>query len=84
MEISIRELKTNPSYYIRCAEQGELVWITAHKRMVARLIAVTKQEPQLHKLELPNINWSGKKPALPHQRLQIEGKSLADTVLEMR
>lgn len=84
MEISIRELKINPSYYIRCAEQGEAVWITAHKRMVARLIATSKQEPQSTMLELTNIVWNGKKPPLLTQRTEINGKSLADTVLEMR
>lgn len=84
MEISIRELKTNPSYYIRCAEQGESVWITAHKRMVARLIAVSKKEPQAYTETLPNVSWTGKKPALPAQRWQLEGQSLAETVLEMR
>ena len=37
---SIAELKSNPSRYIRLAERGEPVVVTAHRRPVARLMRI--------------------------------------------
>ena len=38
MEVGIRELKNNLSRYVRLAETGEHILITAHGRTVAELI----------------------------------------------
>jgi antitoxin (DNA-binding transcriptional repressor) of toxin-antitoxin stability system len=84
MQASIRELKTNPSYYIRCAEEGHVVWITAHKRVIARLISAVRSTTSDSLGEVTNIAWNGKKPKGGRLRPTLKGKSLADTVLEMR
>lgn len=84
MQISIRELKVNPSYYIRQAEAGHAVWVTSHKRVVARLVAAPESIFQEDLGNIPNISWTGKKPHIRHKRLKIKGKPMSDTVLEMR
>lgn len=84
MQASIRELKANPGYFIRCAEEGQAVWITAHKRIIARLVSVVRSESRERLGEVPNITWNGKKPKGGRLRPILKGKSLADTVLEMR
>lgn len=84
MQVSVRELKTNPSYYIRQAEAGEAVWITSHKHIVARLVAVTDTKVSAVLGDVSGVQWSGKKPRGGRSRPVITGKSLADTVLEMR
>ncbi|OQX13964.1 MAG: hypothetical protein BWK73_10850 [Thiothrix lacustris] len=84
MQISIRELKVNPSHYIRQAQAGHTVWLTSHKQVVARLVAATTPASQALLGNIPNVNWMGKKPNLNRVRPTLRGKSLADTVLDMR
>lgn len=84
MQISIRELKVNPSHYIRQAQAGHAVWLTSHKQVVARLVSVTAPASQTLLGNIPNVHWLGKKPNFNRQRPSLRGKSLADTVLEMR
>ncbi len=38
MQISIRELKANPSYAIAKTQRGERVQITSHRKVVAELV----------------------------------------------
>jgi prevent-host-death family protein len=84
MQISIRELKVNPSHYIRQAQAGHTVWLTSHKQVVARLVSVAAPASQTLLGNIPNVHWMGKKPNLNRPRPTLRGKSLADTVLEMR
>ena len=39
MQVSIRELKANPSHAIATAQRGERVQITSHRKVVAELIS---------------------------------------------
>ncbi|MFA7239275.1 MAG: type II toxin-antitoxin system prevent-host-death family antitoxin [Sulfuricellaceae bacterium] len=84
MQISIRELKVNPSYYIQQAETGHSVWVTSHKRVVARLVSATPPEALFGLGNLANVSWNGKKPKGGKLRPILPGETLADTVLEMR
>lgn len=84
MQISIRELKVNPSHYIRQAQAGHTVWLTSHKQVVARLVSVAAPASQTLLGHIPNVHWMGKKPNLSRPRPTLRGKSLADTVLDMR
>ncbi|HPE58925.1 MAG TPA: hypothetical protein PLB10_01200 [Thiolinea sp.] len=84
MQISIRELKANPSFYIRQAGAGHSVWITAHKRVVARLLAASSPSTSRMLGEIPNVSWNGEKPAGGRLLPSLKGASLADTVLEKR
>lgn len=84
MQISIRELKVNPSHYIRQAQAGHTVWLTSHKQVVARLVSVMAPASQALLGNIDNVHWSGRKPNLNRIRPTLRGKSLAETVLEMR
>lgn len=42
MQISIRELKANPSRAIALTQQGQRVQITSHRKVVAELVAPSK------------------------------------------
>jgi antitoxin (DNA-binding transcriptional repressor) of toxin-antitoxin stability system len=56
MQISIRELKVNPSHYIRQAQAGHTVWLTSYKQVVARLISVPAPASQTLLGNIPNVH----------------------------
>ncbi len=84
MKTSIRELKANPSYFIRQARAGHAVWITSHKRIVARLESAGPSEDASPFSHIPGVVWNGKKPEYRPPTVAIKGKPLSDTVLDMR
>jgi prevent-host-death family protein len=51
METGIRELKDNLSRYIRLAEAGEQILVTAHGRVVAELVAPIEKRRQSSKFQ---------------------------------
>lgn len=59
MTVGIRELKNNLSRYVRKAEAGERVAVTAHGRVVAELV--------------PPLSQSGKAPSSRFERLVASG-----------
>ncbi|HEX2824751.1 MAG TPA: type II toxin-antitoxin system prevent-host-death family antitoxin [Burkholderiales bacterium] len=93
MDVSVRELKSRLSEYLRRAAQGEEVIVTSHGREVARLVpprghdAATEDELIARFRELPWVRpGSGRKPRLPKPVLRLdEGeKTLAEMVSELR
>lgn len=95
MEISVRELKSRLSEYLRKVAAGEEVVVTSHGKEVARLVpprsrrraASTEAELIARFRSLPWVRpGSGEKPALPKPLIRIgEGdKTLAEIVNEQR
>lgn len=84
MYISISELESAPFYYLRCAEQGKVIWLITHQQRVAQLVSISRQELQISTHLLLNISWNGKKPKLPPRIIPKQSQSFAETVLEMR
>lgn len=95
MEVSVRELKSRLSEYLRRAAAGEEVIVTSRGKEMARLLAPRARRPRASiEAELiarfRSFPWvrpgTGKKPALPKPLIRIdEGeKTLAEIVSEQR
>jgi prevent-host-death family protein len=95
MEISVRELKSRLSEYLRKVAAGEEVVVTSRGKEVARLMpprsrrraASTEAELIARFRSLPWVRpGSGEKPALPKPLIRIgKGeKTLAEIVSEQR
>lgn len=95
MEISVRELKSRLSEYLRRVATGEEVVVTSRGKAVARLLppsarrraASSEAELIARFRSLPRVRpGSGKKPPLPKPLIRIgKGeKTLAEIVSEQR
>lgn len=98
MQVSIRELKANPSHAIATAQRGERVQITSHRKVVAELVspaAVGAQTSPLSDEEaMQRLLNSGMvaKPATQPMRLGKalvfppgpQGQTMSDLVIELR
>ena len=95
MEISVRELKSRLSEYLRKVAAGEEVVVTSHGKEVARLSpprarrrAASTQAELIARFR--NLPWvrpgSGEKPALPKPLIRNRKgeKTLAEIVREQR
>lgn len=85
-EVSVRDLKTHLSDYLRRVRDGESLLVTSRRRPLARLMPV----PQAGGDELgwlaalENVHWAGGKPRGGRHRPVIRGKTAAQRVLEDR
>ena len=85
METSIRQLKAHLSAYIKKAAAGEAVTVSVHKRPVARIVPFKVNAPRSKLIELPGVQWNGRKPAgLPKGETMRKGVSLSAWVKEDR
>lgn len=95
MEVSVRELKSRLSEYLRRAESGEEVVVTSRGREVARLLPPhTRRRATTAEAELiarfRNLAWvrpgSGRKstPLKPAVRIGKDAKTVAEIVSEQR
>lgn len=94
MKISVRELKSHLSEYLRRVEAGEEVLVTSHKRIVAKLVppnavgeeyAVTQEVMNERLKSLPWVRWSGGKPQQRSGVAVKQGdKSLSESLLDDR
>ena len=88
MNVSVREFKDRLSKYLRLVDEGEPVVITSHNKPVAILNPVARTDkPGLQQLlAAGKLKWSGRCAHIdPHRPVAaIEGKSVAETVLEDR
>lgn len=95
MEISVRELKSRLSEYLRKVAGGEEVVVTSRGKAVARLLPPRARRPAVSQeaeviARFRGLAWvrpgSGRKPALPKPLIRIgKGeKTLAQIVSEQR
>lgn len=98
MQVSIRELKANPSKAIALMHRGEIVLITSHRKVVAELVApkTTLQAKQTLTDEeaMQRLIDSGAVAQMPTKRFELpepvvfapskDGKNMSDLVIEMR
>ena len=98
MQISIRELKANPSQAIAVMQSGERVQITSHRKVVAELVQpqnvvtnppVMSDEEAIQKLLASGlIVQAATKPMKLGEPLVFppgpNGQTMSDLVLEMR
>jgi prevent-host-death family protein len=95
MEVSVRELKSRLSEYLRRVSDGEEVVVKSRGKEVARLIPPrARRRSASNEMELiarfRSLPWvrpgSGEKPKLPRPLIRIERgeKTLAEIVSEQR
>lgn len=96
MEVSVRELKSRLSEYLRRVAEGDEVVVTSHGREVARLVAPRSRQRKAAADEaelvarirrMPGVRpGADKRPPLPSPRTRIrEGeKTLSEIVSEDR
>jgi prevent-host-death family protein len=86
MRVSVRDLKAHLSQYLSQAGNGELIEITSHRRVVARLSGVARAEHAgvARMLASGAAQWAGGKPAGAAVRLTPRGRSVSDLLLEDR
>lgn len=86
MQVSIQEFKSHLSRYVGEAQSGNLIELTSHRKVVARIVGV----PLVESVGLTNLlsagvaTWQGGKPAGASLSLQRQGKLVSAMVLEDR
>lgn len=85
-EVSVRELKTHLSNYLRRVRAGESLVVTSRRRPLARLTPVP--QPGTDELAwvsaLEDVHWAGGKPKGGRHRPVVRGKTAAERVVEDR
>jgi len=86
MQVSINEFKSHLSKYVGQAQSGEIIELTSHRKVVARMTGVLKtDQPGLAKLlESGAASWQGGKPVGANLNLKAEGTSVSTLVMEDR
>ena len=82
----MREFKSHLAKYINDAQAGQVIELTSHRKIVARIIGVPPSEHQgITRLLAAGVaSWSGGKPKGATLALSQGNKSLSAMVLEDR
>lgn len=87
MPVPIRELKANLSRVLLRARQGEVIEVTSHNKLIARIVGVPPNAGAGLRglIARGGLSWSGGKPQLePPVDLVTPGTSVSRIVLEDR
>ena len=86
MQVSMQEFKSHLSRYVSQAQSGQLIELTSHRKVVARIVGVppTDGAGVSCLLAAGVATWQGGKPAGAAFRLQEHGKLVSALVLEDR
>jgi prevent-host-death family protein len=90
IEVSVRELKSRLSHYLRMLEGGEQIKITRRGKTVGTIIPTPEEDrlrAKLAELQAKGIiSWSGQNPVFPKKGVKMRGKgpSIAEMVIEDR
>lgn len=86
MQVSMQEFKSHLSRYVSQAQSGELIELTSHRKVVARIIGVPQADSAgvARLLAAGVATWQGGKPAGAALKLQAHGKLVSAMVLEDR
>lgn len=86
MQVSIHELKSHLSQYVGKAQSGEVIELTSHRKVVARLVGVPPADSAgvARLLATGAASWQGGKPAGAAFELQAGGKLVSVLVQEDR
>jgi prevent-host-death family protein len=85
MNISIQQLKSNLTHYLRLANQGETVVVTSHDKPVAKIESFSEKAKAMPDIQL--VQWARVKPRLTRSLVEspkIEGESLSDWIVSNR
>ena len=86
MQVSMQEFKSHLSRFVNQAQSGQLIELTSHRKVVARIIGspVANNTGVSRLLATGVATWQGGKPAGAEFRLQERGKLVSTMVLEDR
>jgi prevent-host-death family protein len=86
MQVSMQEFKSHLSRYVDQAQSGQLIELTSHRKVVARIVGVPPADSAgVSRLLAAGIaTWQGGKPVGAAFRLQEHGKLVSALVLEDR
>ena len=88
MQVSVRELKSRLSHYLRLVRAGETVLVTSHDKPIARVEAVSQERrsPLDRLAAAGGVAWSGGKPRVRGvSATPLDGDKMAsEIVLEGR
>lgn len=86
MQVSIQEFKSHLSQYVGQAQSGQLIELTSHRKVVARIVGVPQAECAgvARLLASGAASWQGGKPAGAAFTLSQGGKPVSELVLEDR
>lgn len=86
MHVSIQEFKSHLAKYVNQAQSGELIELTSHRKVVARIIGVPKTDSEgvARLMEAGNATWQGGKPVGASLQLKNDGNPVSAMVLEDR
>jgi len=90
IEVSVRELKSRLSYYLRKLDEGEQIKITRRGKAVGTIIPTPEEDrlrAKLAELQAKGIiRWSGKKFVPPKRGVKMQGKgpTIAEMIIEDR
>lgn len=86
MHVSIREFKSHLAQYVGKAQSGQLIELTSHRKVVARLVGVPQAESTgvARLLAMRIASWQGGKPIGAAFVLRGQGKLVSAMVLDDR
>jgi len=86
MQVSMQEFKSHLSHYVSEAQSGQLVELTSHRKVVARIVGVpSSASAGVSSLLAAGVaTWQGGKPIGASFSLQKQGKLVSALVLEDR
>lgn len=86
MQVSMQEFKSHLSHYVSEAQSGQLIELTSHRKVVARIVGVpsTASAGVSSLLAAGVAAWQGGKPMGASLSLQKQGKLVSALVLEDR
>ncbi len=86
MRVPIHQFKSQMAKYVTQAQTGEVIELTSHRKVVARVIGVSKPESGgVGRLLTAGIaTWDGGKPTGARIALSGAGKLVSEMILEDR
>ena len=86
MQVSMQEFKSHLAHYVGQAQSGQLIELTSHRKVVARIVGVLSTDITGVSclLAAGAASWQGGKPGGAAFRLQERGKLVSALVLEDR
>lgn len=86
MQVSMREFKSHLSRYVVQAQAGQLIELTSHSKVVARIVGVPAAASSgvSRLLAAGAASWQGGKPAGTEISLLERGKPVSALVMEDR
>lgn len=86
MQVSMQEFKSHLAQYVAQAQSGQVIELTSHRKIVARIVGVpqTESEGVARLVSSGCASWQGGKPVGAEFVLASGGKPVSEIMLEDR